>query len=86
MVDTISVFVEADDIIFPIQKKATVAKAPETKRIRIERAELEDLVFKLYEQQPYWTLKNLVAETQQPEVRTYSHYYYIVIIGVNSAL
>jgi hypothetical protein len=62
--------VVADAICYLLQKKASVAKAPETKRIRIERAELEDLVFKLYEQQPYWTLKNLVAETQQPEVQT----------------
>lgn len=52
---------------YAAKKKATIAKAPETKRIRIERGDLEDLVFKLFEQQPYWTLKQLVAETQQPE-------------------
>ncbi|MCO5551439.1 hypothetical protein L7F22_004942 [Adiantum nelumboides] len=52
---------------FYSKRKATVAKAPETKRIRIERGVLEDLVFKLFEQQPYWTLKQLVGETQQPE-------------------
>ncbi|KAH7429058.1 hypothetical protein KP509_09G028800 [Ceratopteris richardii] len=48
-------------------KKAAVSKAPETKRIRIERQELELLVFKLFEQQSHWTLKQLVGETQQPE-------------------
>lgn len=52
---------------YTAKKKAAVAKAPETKRIRIERGDLELLVFKLFEQQAYWTLKQLVAETQQPE-------------------
>eukprot|EP00250_Pteridium_aquilinum_P028129 c36630_g1_i1 orf=675-1451(-) len=52
---------------YTAKKKATVAKAPETKRIRIERGDLELLVFRLFEQQAYWTLKQLVAETQQPE-------------------
>lgn len=52
---------------YTAKKKAAVAKAPESKRIRIERGDLELLVFKLFEQQPYWTLKQLVGETQQPE-------------------
>lgn len=52
---------------YTAKKKAGVAKAPETKRTRIERGDLELLVFKLFEQQAYWTLKQLVAETQQPE-------------------
>ncbi|KAI5066414.1 hypothetical protein GOP47_0019038 [Adiantum capillus-veneris] len=52
---------------YAAKRKPTVAKAPESKRIRIERGELEVMVFKLFEQQPYWTLKQLVNETQQPE-------------------
>ncbi|BBM98477.1 transcription initiation factor TFIIF subunit beta [Marchantia polymorpha subsp. ruderalis] len=41
-------------------------KQPEGKRIRRERNELEDIVFKLFERQPNWTLKQLVQETDQP--------------------
>lgn len=43
-------------------------KQPEGKRIRRERNELEDIVFKLFERQPNWTLKQLVQETDQPVV------------------
>eukprot|EP00249_Psilotum_nudum_P011002 c22906_g1_i1 orf=743-1531(-) len=49
------------------KKKAPAAKAPEAKRIRIERGDLEDMIFKLFEGQSHWALKQLVAETQQPE-------------------
>ncbi|CAK9225607.1 unnamed protein product [Sphagnum troendelagicum] len=41
-------------------------KAPEGKRIRKERGELEDIVFKLFERRPNWALKQLVEETDQP--------------------
>jgi hypothetical protein len=43
-------------------------KAPEGKRIRKERGELEDIVFKLFERRPNWALKQLVEETDQPVV------------------
>ncbi|CAM6083810.1 unnamed protein product [Calypogeia fissa] len=49
-------------------KKRMIAppKQPEGKRIRRERAELEEDVFKLFERQPNWTLRQLVQETDQP--------------------
>ena len=55
---------------FPLfkQKKAAAAKASDMKRTRIERSVLEDLLFKHFEEQSYWTLKQLVAKTEQPEV------------------
>ncbi|KAL3701931.1 hypothetical protein R1sor_019953 [Riccia sorocarpa] len=56
---------------FPLptkDKKKPIAppKQPEGKRIRRERNELEDIVFKLFERQSNWSLKQLVHETDQP--------------------
>ncbi|KAK8623315.1 hypothetical protein V6N13_118202 [Hibiscus sabdariffa] len=48
------------------KKKATPVKQPEVKRTRRDRGELEDTMFKLFERQPYWALKQLVQETDQP--------------------
>ncbi|XP_073387577.1 uncharacterized protein [Physcomitrium patens] len=51
------------------KKKAPISsavKAPEGKRIRRDRVELEAIVFKLFEQRPNWALKHLVEETDQP--------------------
>ncbi|KAG9148991.1 hypothetical protein Leryth_010596 [Lithospermum erythrorhizon] len=47
-------------------KKAAPVKGPEVKRTRRDRGELEDIMFKLFERQPNWTLKQLVQETDQP--------------------
>ncbi|ONK72703.1 uncharacterized protein A4U43_C04F22240 [Asparagus officinalis] len=49
------------------KKKVTPAKGSETKRIRRDRRELENIIFKLFERQPNWALKQLVKETDQPE-------------------
>jgi transcription initiation factor TFIIF subunit beta len=38
------------------------------KRTRRDRREMEGIMFKLFEKQPNWTLKQLVQETDQPEV------------------
>ncbi|XP_071733213.1 transcription initiation factor IIF subunit beta-like [Rutidosis leptorrhynchoides] len=49
------------------KKKAAVpVKQPEVKRTRRDRGELEDIMFKLFERQPNWALKQLVLETDQP--------------------
>ncbi|XP_019156719.1 PREDICTED: transcription initiation factor IIF subunit beta-like isoform X2 [Ipomoea nil] len=48
------------------KKKAAPVKGPEVKRTRRDRGELEDIMFKLFERQPNWTLKQLVQETDQP--------------------
>ncbi|GBG62670.1 hypothetical protein CBR_g31689 [Chara braunii] len=38
----------------------------EGKRIRQDRNDLEDVVFKLFDEQSFWPLKQLVQKTQQP--------------------
>ncbi|XP_065882001.1 uncharacterized protein [Euphorbia lathyris] len=48
-------------------KKKTPAKATDVKRTRRDRGEMEDIMFKLFERQPNWTLRQLIQETDQPE-------------------
>ncbi|XP_073306549.1 uncharacterized protein [Primulina huaijiensis] len=48
-------------------KKKIPAKGPETKRTRRDPQEMEKIMFKLFEKQPNWTLKQLILETDQPE-------------------
>ncbi|KAI5353782.1 hypothetical protein L3X38_006676 [Prunus dulcis] len=48
------------------KKKTQPVKQSDMKRTRRDRGELEDIVFKLFEKQPNWTLKQLVQETDQP--------------------
>ncbi|XP_010934085.1 uncharacterized protein [Elaeis guineensis] len=49
------------------KKKATPTKGSDVKRTRRDRRELENIIFKLFERQPNWALKQLVQETDQPE-------------------
>ncbi|XP_057445783.1 uncharacterized protein LOC130737927 [Lotus japonicus] len=51
----------------PSDKKKTQAKTTEMKRTRRDRGEMEEIVFKLFERQPNWSLRNLIQETDQPE-------------------
>lgn len=44
------------------------AKTSEMKRTRRDRGEMEGIMFKLFEGQPNWTLRQLIQETDQPEV------------------
>uniref|UniRef100_A0A0D6R7K4 Uncharacterized protein n=2 Tax=Araucariaceae TaxID=25664 RepID=A0A0D6R7K4_ARACU len=46
---------------------AAPVKAQEMKRTRMDRNELENILFKLFERQSNWTLKQLVTETDQPQ-------------------
>ncbi|XP_076892077.1 transcription initiation factor IIF subunit beta-like [Bidens hawaiensis] len=48
------------------KRKAVPVKVPEVKRTRRDRGELEDIMFKLFERQPNWTLRQLLLETDQP--------------------
>ncbi|XP_062092845.1 uncharacterized protein LOC133798528 isoform X2 [Humulus lupulus] len=48
-------------------KKKAPTKGSEMKRTRRDRGEMEDIMFKLFERQPNWTLKQLIQETDQPE-------------------
>lgn len=61
--------------IYSVQGKKPVVpvKAPDVKRTRRDRSELEDIMFKLFERQPNWTLKQLVQETDQPAVYLIMH-------------
>ncbi|KAJ0963373.1 hypothetical protein J5N97_028495 [Dioscorea zingiberensis] len=49
------------------KKKPTPTKQSDVKRTRKDRRELENIIFKLFERQPNWALKQLVLETDQPE-------------------
>ncbi|KAG8055237.1 hypothetical protein GUJ93_ZPchr0001g29756 [Zizania palustris] len=49
------------------EKKPIPAKPSDMKRTRRDRRELENILFKLFERQPNWSLKNLMQETDQPE-------------------
>ncbi|CAI0382974.1 unnamed protein product [Linum tenue] len=48
------------------KRKPQPVKQTEVKRTRRDRGELEDIMFKLFERQPNWALKQLVQETDQP--------------------
>ncbi|KAK3422344.1 general transcription factor IIF subunit 2 [Eucalyptus grandis] len=50
-----------------MEKKKVPTKVPETKRTRRDRGEMEEIMFKLFERQPNWTLRQLIQETDQPE-------------------
>ncbi|XP_039067348.1 general transcription factor IIF subunit 2-like [Hibiscus syriacus] len=49
------------------EKKKAPAKTLDTKRTRRDRGEMEDIMFKLFERQTNWTLRQLIQETDQPE-------------------
>ncbi|KAI5443808.1 uncharacterized protein LOC127115601 [Lathyrus oleraceus] len=49
------------------EKKKAPARGTETKRTRRDRGEMEEIIFKLFERQPNWSLRNLIQETDQPE-------------------
>ncbi|KAK7380747.1 hypothetical protein VNO78_33264 [Psophocarpus tetragonolobus] len=51
----------------PSEKKKPPAKVTDTKRTRRDRGEMEEIVFKLFERQSHWSLRNLIQETDQPE-------------------
>ncbi|CAL0318992.1 unnamed protein product [Lupinus luteus] len=48
------------------KKRTQPLKQSDTKRTRRDRGELEDIMFKLFERQANWALKQLVQETDQP--------------------
>jgi transcription initiation factor TFIIF subunit beta len=48
------------------KRKPQPVKQTDVKRTRRDRGELEDIMFKLFERQPNWALKQLVQETDQP--------------------
>lgn len=61
---------------YPLQEKKKTApvKQSDMKRTRRDRGELEDIMFKLFERQPNWALKQLVQETDQPAVCFLPHH------------
>ncbi|CAI9755800.1 unnamed protein product [Fraxinus pennsylvanica] len=48
-------------------KRKMATKGSEMKRTRRDPEEMEKILFKLFERQPNWTLKQLILETDQPE-------------------
>ncbi|KAH7567202.1 hypothetical protein JRO89_XS07G0031600 [Xanthoceras sorbifolium] len=57
---------EMDVKMLKDKKKTVPVKQSDVKRTRRDRGELEDIMFKLFERQPNWALKQLVQETDQP--------------------
>ncbi|XP_062207012.1 uncharacterized protein LOC133908847 [Phragmites australis] len=49
------------------KKKPIPTKPSDMKRTRRDRTEMENILFKLFERQPNWSLKQLMQETDQPE-------------------
>ncbi|TVU34960.1 hypothetical protein EJB05_16819, partial [Eragrostis curvula] len=49
------------------KKKPIPVKPSDMKRTRRDPAELQNILFKLFERQPNWSLKQLMNETDQPE-------------------
>ncbi|KAM0008031.1 putative DNA helicase [Helianthus debilis subsp. tardiflorus] len=45
------------------KEKVAPVKGPEVKRTRRDRGEMEDIMFKLFERQPNWALKQLAVPT-----------------------
>ncbi|GLT70102.1 hypothetical protein SLA2020_422000 [Shorea laevis] len=54
-------------MITSVDRRRQPAKASEMKRTRRDRGEMEEIMFKLFERQSNWTLRQLVQETDQPE-------------------
>ena len=52
----------------PQQQRRAIQRNQEGKATRIPRNELLDLLFRLFEQSEYWSLKSLRERTRQPEV------------------
>ncbi|EXB80108.1 General transcription factor IIF subunit 2 [Morus notabilis] len=48
-------------------KKKMTTKGSDTRRIRRDRREMEEIMFKLFERQPNRSLRQLIHETDQPE-------------------
>ncbi|KAJ7957814.1 transcription initiation factor IIF subunit beta-like [Quillaja saponaria] len=48
------------------KRKTQPVKQSDTKRTRRDRNQLQDIMFKLFERQPNWALKQLIQETDQP--------------------
>ena len=55
-------------IVLYQEKKKVTTKTTEMKRTRRDRREMEEVMFNLFERQSHWTLRNLIQDTDQPEV------------------
>lgn len=42
--------------------------SPDSRRERLPKPELMDMIFRAFEREPYWSLKNLTEHTNQPSV------------------
>ncbi|GMN51119.1 hypothetical protein TIFTF001_020268 [Ficus carica] len=52
---------------FASDKKMATKKGSDMKRTRRDRGEMEEIMFKLFERQSNWSLRQLIYETDQPE-------------------
>ncbi|OVA18119.1 Transcription initiation factor IIF [Macleaya cordata] len=51
----------------PMRKQQAGSDGGGMRKIRMERGELEVILFKLFETQPNWSIRQLILETHQPE-------------------
>ena len=65
------------------KKKTMPVKQSDVKRTRRDRGELEDIMFKLFERQPNWALKQLVQETDQPVVSLSTFLYHNLLMFIS---
>ncbi|KAG6539304.1 hypothetical protein ZIOFF_004468 [Zingiber officinale] len=49
------------------KRKLTQSKRQDAKRVRMDKGEMLNILFRLFERQPNWRLKQLVLETDQPQ-------------------
>lgn len=54
-------------MVLSLEKKRMPMKGSEMKRSRRDRGEMEEIMFRLFEKQPHWTLRQLIQDTDQPE-------------------
>ena len=52
----------------PTQRRQMARQASEGRATRVDRNELLDMLFRAFELQPYWTMKQLKERTHQPDV------------------
>ena len=67
-------------IVLYQEKKKVTTKTTEMKRTRRDRREMEEVMFNLFERQSHWTLRNLIQDTDQPEVNLKAKNFCIVVL------
>ena len=73
--DDILIDVKNNSLLLYQEKKKVANKTSEMKRTRRGRREMEEVMFNLFEGHSNWTLRLLIQETDQPEVKAKREFY-----------